>query len=223
MWRRISSFPLRGVEELLRAHMKLVLTATELLRDLIEGCINYNWSVVQSVAENIAMTEREADDVKRGVELHLYSGALFVGLKEDFLRLAEAIDQIADKAKDASRALAARQPKKAEMDELGECHAKIREIVSGTVEIVKILERSIEMMSRNSKTSLQLAHEVEKFEETLDDEKLEALKYLTRKEENVSTLTYLQARDFIFLLDMVADAAEEASDVITAMIVKSGA
>lgn len=92
MWRRISSFPLRGVEGRLRAHMKLVLMATELLRDLIEGCISYNWSVVQSVAENIAMTEREADDVKRGVELHLYSGALFVGLKEDFLRLAEAID-----------------------------------------------------------------------------------------------------------------------------------
>jgi predicted phosphate transport protein (TIGR00153 family) len=223
MWRRISSFPLRGVEGRLRAHMKLVLMATELLRDLIEGCISYNWSVVQSVAENIAMTEREADDVKRGVELHLYSGALFVGLKEDFLRLAEAIDQIADKAKDASRALASRQPKKVEMDELEECHAKVREIVSGTVEIVKILERSIEMMSRNSKTSLQLAHEVEKFEEKLDDEKLEALKYLTKKEENVSTLTYLQARDFIFLLDMVADAAEEASDVITAMIVKSGA
>ncbi len=223
MWRRISSFPLRGVEGRLRAHMKLVLMATELLRDLIEGCISYNWSVVQSVAENIAMTEREADDVKRGVELHLYSGALFVGLKEDFLRLAEAIDQIADKAKDASRALASRQPKKVEMDELEECHAKVREIVSGTVEIVKILERSIEMMSRNSKASLQLAHEVEKFEEKLDDQKLEALKYLTKKEGNVSTLTYLQARDFIFLLDMVADAAEEASDVITAMIVKSGA
>jgi hypothetical protein len=176
MWRRISSFPLRGVEGRLRAHMKLVLMATELLRDLIEGCISYNWSVVQSVAENIAMTEREADDVKRGVELHLYSGALFVGLKEDFLRLAEAIDQIADKAKDASRALASRQPKKVEMDELEECHAKVREIVSGTVEIVKILERSIEMMSRNSKASLQLAHEVEKFEEKLDDQKLEALK-----------------------------------------------
>jgi predicted phosphate transport protein (TIGR00153 family) len=223
MWRRISSFPLRGVEGRLRAHMKLVLMATELLRDLIEGCISYNWSVVQSVAENIAITEREADDVKRGVELHLYSGALFVGLKEDFLRLAEAIDQIADKAKDASRALASRQPKKVEMDELEECHAKVREIVSGTVEIVKILERSIEMMSRNSKASLQLAHEVEKFEEKLDDQKLEALKYLTKKEGNVSTLTYLQARDFIFLLDMVADAAEEASDVITAMIVKSGA
>jgi len=223
MWRRISSFPLRGVEGRLRAHMKLVLMATELLRDLIEGCISYNWSVVQSVAENIAMTEREADDVKRGVELHLYSGALFVGLKEDFLRLAEAIDQIADKAKDASRALASRQPKKVEMDELEECHAKVREIVSGTVEIVKILERSIEMMSRNSKASLQLAHDVEKFEEKLDDQKLEALKYLTKKEGNVSTLTYLQARDFIFLLDMVADAAEEASDVITAMIVKSGA
>lgn len=223
MWRRISSFPLRGVEERLRAHMKLVLMATELLRDLIESCTSYNWSEVQSVAENIAMTERQADDVKRGVELHLYSGALFIGLKEDFLRLAEAIDQIADKAKDASRALASRQPKKEEMDELEECHAKVREIVSGTVEIVKILERSVEMMSRDAKLALQLAHEVEKFEERLDDQKLEALKYLTNKEENISTLTYLQARDFIFLLDMVADAAEEASDVITAMIVKSGA
>jgi hypothetical protein len=223
MWRRISSFPLRGVEELLRQHMKLVLTSTELLRDLIEGCISYNWTVVQSVAERIAMTEREADDVKRRVELHLYSGALFVGLKEDFLRLAEAIDQIADKSKEASRALASRQPEKEEMEELFECHVKIREIVAGTVEIVKLLERSVELMSTDTKASLQLAHQVEKTEEKLDDMKLEMLKYLTQKEKSVSTLTYLQARDFVFLLDMVADAAEEASDVITAMIVKSGA
>jgi len=214
---------LRGVGDLLRQHMKLVLTSTELLRDLIEGCISYNWTVVQSAAERIAMAEREADDVKRRVELHLYSGTLFVGLKEDFLRLAEAIDQIADKSKDASRALASRQPGKEEMDELYECHIKIREIVASTVEIVKLLERSVELMSTDKKASLQLAQQVERTEEKLDDMKLDVLKYLTQKERSISTLTYLQARDFVFLLDMVADTAEEASDVITAMIVKSGA
>ncbi|TDA37469.1 MAG: hypothetical protein DSO08_05790 [Candidatus Methanomethylicota archaeon] len=70
---------------------------------------------------------------------------------------------------------------------------------------------------------MNLAHEIEKYEERLDDVKLEALRRLTVREKKTSPLTYLQIRDFIFLLDMIADAAENASDIITAMIVKSGA
>ena len=90
MWRKLSSFPLKGVDEKLREHIRLVIEATNLLSDLIAGCKDKNWAVVSWVAEKIAMVEREADDVKRKVEVGLYSGIIFVGLKEDFLRLAEA-------------------------------------------------------------------------------------------------------------------------------------
>ncbi len=223
MWRKITSFPLRGIEEGLKIYFQLIMKATELLSELIEGCLCQDWSKVKSTAERIAFLEREADDVKRGVEVKLNSGILFVGLKEDFLRLAEAMDKIADNAKDASRALASRQPNREEMKEIEICGEKIREMVYGTIEIVKILKKAIEMIGKDKNGALRLAHEVEKYEERLDDVKLEALKVLTEKEKEISTLTYLQVRDFIFLLDMVADAAENTSDIITAMIVKSGA
>jgi len=60
-------------------------------------------------------------------------------------------------------------------------------------------------------------------EEGLDEQKLKLIKHLTANEGRLSTLSYLQMRDFIFQLDMVADAAEAASDVLTSMIVKAGA
>jgi predicted phosphate transport protein (TIGR00153 family) len=223
MWRKIFSFPLRGVAEQLRVHMNLVLMSAELLENLIEACEDYNWEAVGSVAERIAHLEREADDVKRQVELGLFSGIVFVGLKEDFYKLAEAIDEIADKSKDASRAIASRQPDREEVAVLFEGENNIMKMIKGTVEIVKTLMISVELLDKDMKEALQLAHDVEKTEEELDDIKLDILKNLTRNEKKMSPLSYLQIRDFIFLLDMVADAAEDASDVITAMIVKSGA
>lgn len=223
MWRKITSFPLKGIEEALKVHSQLVIGAIRLLSDLIEGCHSYDWDRVKSTAERIAFIEREADDVKRQVEVKLYGGILFVGLKEDFLRLIETMDDIIDKAKDASRAIASRQPNREEIVEVLDCSSKIKEMIDGTVEIVNLLQKAIEMTGKNKSEALRLAHEVEKYEEKLDDVKLEALKLLTQKEKKISTLTYLQIRDFIFLLDMVPDAAENASDIITAMVVKSGA
>jgi len=79
------------------------------------------------------------------------------------------------------------------------------------------------MVDRDAKGALKIAHEVEKREEGLDEQKLKLIKHLTANERRVSTLSYLQMEDFIFGLDMVADAAEVASDVLTAMIVKAGA
>jgi predicted phosphate transport protein (TIGR00153 family) len=162
MWKKISSFPLRGVEENLSEHLKLVFSSVQLLNDLIAACESDNWTLVSSVAERIAMIEREADDVKRKVELDLYRGAIFVGLKEDFLALAESVDSISDKAKEASRALATRKPDKAEIDLLFECRTDIKKMISGTVDIVKLLELAISLLNKNANEALKKAHEVEK-------------------------------------------------------------
>jgi predicted phosphate transport protein (TIGR00153 family) len=223
MWRKLSAFPLRGVEANLRDHMNLVMVATELLESLVKACEDYNWDLVYSIAERIARLEREDDDVKRLVEKGLYTGVVFVGLKEDFYRLAESLDQIADKAKDASRAMASRRPEKEESDILFQGKETINDMVAGTVEIVKLLKLAVETMKSSMKEALELAHEVEKMEEKLDDIKLDILRNLTANEKKLSPISYLQLRDFIFLLDMVADEAEAASDVLTEMIVKAGA
>lgn len=220
---RISSYPLRGIDQHMGEHLKLVSLAVELLRELTDACHNYNWSLVGAVAERIAGTERKADDVKRNVEVGLYGGRIFVGLKEDFYRLAEAVDQIADKSKEASRALALRVPEKEAVDILFDGQINLRTMVLGLVDIVALLEKSIETMGKDMKAALQMAHDVEKMEEKLDDIKLEILKRLTHNEKRIQALSYLQLRDFILLLDDVADAAEMASDVITEMIVKTGA
>jgi predicted phosphate transport protein (TIGR00153 family) len=223
MIRRIASYPLKGVEKHLDEHMKLVLSSVELLQDLSDACRRYDWEAVGSTAEKIANVERTADDVKRNVELGLYSGRIFTGLKEDFVRLADSVDMIADRSKEVSRMLALRVPEKEAVDLLFSGKVDLKAMVSGTIEIVKLLESSIETMSIDMKAALNMAHDVEKMEEKLDDIKLELLRYLTANERSLKSLSYLQIRDFIFSLDLVADAAEDASDVVTSMIVKTGA
>jgi predicted phosphate transport protein (TIGR00153 family) len=114
------------------------------------------------VAEKIAMVEREADDVKRKIEVGLYSGIIFVGLKEDFLRLAEAVDDIADKAKDAARVLATREPTKEEMGILFECSPDITKMKAGTVGIVERLRDAVAMVDRDANGALKICPRVEK-------------------------------------------------------------
>jgi len=223
VWKKITSFPLRGVEQKLRSHMQLVLDSVGLLVDLLDACEAYDWETIGVIAERIAGIERHADNVKREIDIGLYSGVLFVGLKEDFLKLMEAIDDIADKAKDASRVIATRHLSRDEMNVLFG-RPELRKMVAGTVELVKLLERSIVLMDKNTKAALACAQEVEKREEELDELKMFLIIHLSERENReLAPLSFLQLRDFIFQLDEVADKAEAASDVVTAMIIKSGA
>ncbi|MDI9644568.1 MAG: DUF47 family protein [Candidatus Verstraetearchaeota archaeon] len=221
MLRKIRSFPLRGIEEKIKEHQVLVRESVELLRGMIAACKSGDWHSVQAFAEKIASAERDADEVKREIEIRLYKGVLFVGLKEDFLRLMEAMDLMADKAKDAGRILAAREIALSELSSFFEACGRIDGFIDGTVEIVLELERAIDLLDKDSKEALNSAHMVEKAEEKLDELKLQLLMQLTKRESSFSTLTYLQLRDFILTVDMIADAAEGASDVLTAMILKA--
>ncbi|RWX73510.1 MAG: hypothetical protein Metus_1484 [Candidatus Methanosuratincola subterraneus] len=221
MWRRLASLPFRGTSEKLREHQSLVLKSVELLGELVSACRMGDWAQVRSTAERIAALEREADEVKRGIEINLYKGTLFVGLKEDFLRLAEALDAISDRAKDASRIISSREPRQGELQAFFQDCPNVERLIAGTIEIVRDLEGAVGLLDKDSKEAIAAAHRVEKTEERLDEIKLDILMQLSRHESEFSTLTYLQLRDFILMVDAIADAAEDGSDVLTAMILKA--
>lgn len=221
MWRRLRSLPLRGIEGKIKEYQGLVREAVVLLGSMVASFRSGDWAMVRTVADKISSIERDGDELRRGIEIRLYKGTLFVGFKEDFLRLIEAIDVIADKAKEAGRILSARKISPFEVESFFKSCGKIEEFIDGTVEIVLELERAVSLLDKDSKEALSSAHMVEKAEERLDDLKLQLLVQLTNNESNFSTLTYLQLRDFILTIDMIADAAEEASDVLTAMILKA--
>ncbi len=221
MWRRLASLPLRGTSDKLREHQALVIQSVELLGDLISACRRGDWGSVRSISERIAALEREADEVKRGIEMNLYRGKLFVGLKEDFLRLAEALDEISDRAKDASRVISYREPNKGEMQAFFHGCPNVERLITGTIEIVKELEEAVKLLDCDCREAIAAAHKVEKAEERLDEIKLEVLMQLTRHECEYSVLTYLQLRDFVLMVDTIADAAENGSDVLTSMVVKA--
>ncbi|MEN3035557.1 MAG: DUF47 family protein [Candidatus Methanosuratincola sp.] len=221
MWRRLASLPFRGTSEKLREHQSLVLKSVELLGELVSECRTGGWAAVRSTADRIAALEREADEVKRGIEMNLYKGTLFVGLKEDFLRLAEALDAISDRAKDASRIISSREPQQGELQAFFQECPNVERLIGGTIEIVKDLEGAVRLLDKDSREAIAAAHRVEKAEERLDEMKLDVLMQLSRHESEFSTLTYLQLRDFILMVDAIADAAEDGSDVLTAMILKA--
>jgi predicted phosphate transport protein (TIGR00153 family) len=170
-------------------------------------------------AEDVFSKEQEADTVHRELSLRIAQGAFFGGVREDILALLEAIDNIADSAKDAIRFLSSDSA----LSEDGRM-IFMSEHMTGFLGSLKLavdaLKSLIASFDRGKKEILSRVHSVEEFEEKADSHKDLLLKELFAKAESMSPVTVIQLRDFIFMSDDIADNAEDASDVILVLVAK---
>ncbi len=212
----------RGAAEAIRELCKMISSAVKLLEPQAAAFLEGDWRNVREHAALIATIEREADDLKRRIELNLAKGAFFIGLKEDYMKLVDSLDEVADAAKDASRVLYLRVIPPEELRLFVEsCGVELKTMARDVVRCVEHLLQGVELLEKNVEESFMVAHEVEKKEELLDELKIKLLESLGGIEDQLSVVTYLQLKDYILSLDQVADNAERASDVLTLIATKA--
>ncbi|MFP6815802.1 MAG: TIGR00153 family protein [Pseudomonadales bacterium] len=83
-----------------QAHMELCYRAAALIEDLLVHSTARVWTEVENVQQQIAELERQADDSKRDVRIHLPRGFFLPVARADLLDLLTRQDKIANKAKD---------------------------------------------------------------------------------------------------------------------------
>lgn len=163
--------------------------------------------------------ESKADAIHRELSTKIAEGAFFGGVREDFLNLLEAIDSIADAAKDAARLLVIDRIRDTRALSIlsSENAGVFLQNLGSAVDALTDLIKGFEI---DKKTIVSRVHRVEEFEELADGRKDALLRELFAFPRIGDTLAVIQLRDFLFAADDVADNAEDASDVVLVLVAK---
>ncbi len=202
----------------------MVQRTVEGLTDVVKAARAGDWATVELKAELMAKYEALADDAHREAVVEISQGAFFAGMREDFLDLLEQMDEIADAGMNAARIMAQSPLEGGEFKVFyGEPGPSIEDFVARVLSTVGLLGESVNALQADTNVAVEKALSIEKIEEEADDAKANLIRKLYSRKGSLDILSLLQLRDFVLKLDVVADAAEDSSDLVIAMVAKATA
>jgi predicted phosphate transport protein (TIGR00153 family) len=221
---RLAGTKQKPVVRMILNHLALAADAIAELGPLLDKARVGDWTGLRESARRIGELETRADSLHREAVMSIARGSFFSGTREDFLRLMEADDEIADSVKDATRVLAETPlpPNTAEVL-FSEAGFSVPDMVSSITKGVAALGDAIQALETDAKVAIDKSIAVEIAEEETDDIKTKILTRIANRRGELDPLTVLQLRDFVLELDNVADATEDASDVVVELVAKAEA
>ncbi|GIU71213.1 MAG: TIGR00153 family protein [Candidatus Nitrosocaldaceae archaeon] len=206
------------MQTLLLEHMDLVLQTLAYFEEMIANMKLLNIKKAREMDELIDRYEGFADKVHRKNVEKICKGSIFGYLREDILRFMELTDNIADAAKEASRALNLRKiPEDMLVNFLNDNTLKYIEV---SIKASKELANLIKCLDKKRDEIIECTRCIEEIEEESDQLKNQVLTELYSKTREYDILTILQFKEFAQLIDAIADNSEDASDVVLIMIAK---
>lgn len=202
----------RDVEQLIGEHIGYVKECVSVLVELFESYLSGQESY-STLSKKIHHLEHEADKTRRKIEQKMHEGAFLAMFREDFIRLSEAIDRIANKAESVADSLTLEKP-----DFPKEWHEEILQLCkmsSATfapfLDIRDLLDDSLENI-------LEIAGKIEDAEQYVDKIEWRLLEKVF--ESDLDLAHKLQLRDFVKRIAAISDLAEDASDVLEILVIK---
>lgn len=206
------------MQQLLMEHMNLVLQTLSYLEDMLDNMKLLNIKKANDMDELIDKYEGLADKVHRKNVEKICKGSIFGYLREDILRFMELTDNIADAAKEASRSLTLRKiPEDMLTNFLNDNTIRYVQV---SIKASKELANLIKCLNKKRDEIIECTRGIEEIEEESDILKNKVLTELYSKTKEYDILTILQFKEFIQLIDAIADNSEDASDVVLVMIAK---
>lgn len=205
------------VISILKEHVDIVMTTLDNLNSMINSLLMLDIKKGKEYASIIDRLETDADDVHREGVVKICKGSLFGYMREDIIALMEHIDDIADSAKEASRVLMQRKIPEEMLVRF--FNSNTLAYVNASIDTVKHLIKLIEVLNSKDDVILEHIRHVEQSEEYADTLKNTVLQELYSS-SIYDTLTIIQLKEFIQLVDRIADSAEDASDVVLIMLAK---
>jgi predicted phosphate transport protein (TIGR00153 family) len=214
----------KRVLSLISDHLAMVIDTVQQLKPLFEHAKNGEWDQVEKIADRVSELETLADGIHRDAVLAISQGAFFSGTREDFLELMELNDNVADAAQNATRILADSPINTNSFRILYEQEgATLPDLFTKLESCVNLLGGAINGLESDSEIAVSKSLLVERAEEDADEIKSNLIKRIFAHRADLEVLTLLQLRDFILKLDEIADAAEDASDLVISIVAKAEA
>ncbi len=169
--------------------------------------------------------ESEADKDGLKFEYKLGEGAFLPSFRGDLSRLAESIDDTADKATDSIKEIH-RRPKLFEelskAEEKNEDAKVIREdlvnIAEKAVESTRAQEKAVSVLIDDMDEAIEKAEEIHLKERDSDRIEDRLAKNLYEYEELLNPISVMQIRELINRFGGVSDSAETSGDIISSMV-----
>ena len=193
-----------------------VVNELKALLSIVMGKETFNSpSILDTKIEMISVYESLADDLHLESLLKICNGSFFSGLREDFIRLFDSMDDIADSAKESSQIIS--------LSGIGKSLKKYSALLNPYVDIVaktvEALGEAIKSLEENSSDAIKKSIKVKELEEQADDIKLRLIKEIFSHEND--TLTLFELKDFVLALDEIADAAARSSEILIMIVAKA--
>jgi len=211
-------FRSNNAQLLLLEHMDIVLQTLSYLKDMLESLRISDMNKVRDINTLIDKTESLADEIHRKNVEKICKGSMFGYIREDILSFMELIDNIADAVKEAARVLTVRTIPKEMLERF--LDDDILLYVEQSIIASKRLKVLIEHLNSKKEEIIEYIKSIEDIEEENDKLKNVLLERLYNNSNIYDILTILQFKEFIHLIDTIADNSEDASDIVLTMVAK---
>ena len=204
------------VLEMTHEHLELTTKAVRKLYEMVQDVAD-NPEKKKEYYETISMHGMDADRIRRAMVTELSNRELYASERDDLMELVRAVDWVADWAREASRILVV-----IPFEILPEDFRKaVENMCLENYSCVKVLGECIHELSNNPRKSLELADEVEMFEEDLDDLYAVARSHFVELDDvGMTRGAMILLNEFMDAVETVADWCENTADIARAIAIR---
>jgi predicted phosphate transport protein (TIGR00153 family) len=204
------------VLDMTHKHLELTTKAVYHLYEMVQNVGDISVDKKQYY-ETISRHEMEADSIRRDMVTELSKRDLYATERDDLMELVRAVDWIADWARESSRLLVI-----VPFDKLpDEFKQSVVDMCRENYSCVKVLGECIHELSGDPKKALDLADQVELFEEDLDDlYSIARGHFVELGDVGLTRGAMILLNEFMDAIETVADWCENTSDVARAIAIR---
>jgi predicted phosphate transport protein (TIGR00153 family) len=215
-FKRLLRTPEKGVLDLLNEHTRLSKLAVLSFAEAIRGVFTkINRKKFDEHLRNVIQLEETADAVRRSLVEEFAKGTLPPISREDFIKLADSVDIIADAAKDSIRLLEIAR-KNVPLD-LKKHYFKMVEHMENCIEA---LHKAVIFLSKDFRECMKLIARIELEEHAADGEQIFCLKELNKLAKRVSFGKIFLWKELVDRTEEIIDGCEDVGDIIRCVIAR---
>ena len=205
------------VEKLSKLHVELVYQSVYKLIDVMEHYYKHDFDSMDNEVKEISRIEKEADDIRRKMEIEFFKGAFLPFDREDRINLAEQVDSVADAVQSTAYSISLGKitfPESFREDFI--------ELVKASCDTVALLRDCIKMLDVDLGAALSKTHDIEGKEDEGDvvERRIISRLYEAYRSEEISILKFMELKNIAEKIGNIADRAEDASDRVPIIVAK---
>ncbi len=203
----------KRLEERLTAYLGQVMNSLSRLKETFPACLDGTHAQQDDLANPVHEFESAADDMRRELELELYSGKLLPQSRADLLALIEAIDSVPNTAENIVDFFSIQK-----LQVEPALRGDVEQLLLKGLEACAAMSETVRLLFQDLDPIREFAEEVDRLESESDAMERRLLRRVFDLDLELAHKLHL--RDFVFALATLADQAENVADMVRWMAVK---